>query len=172
MRRSIMLQVTRDMRVAAILFSIPVLMWLFWSGALIGMQSERSQLIAAIWNHAGYGVVFTPFVLAYLIYRVRKFHFKSRIVLNLPTVLLFIAMFYLMVTGPLTVWTYGSDLKVFDWFVIGNPIGKAPVVHEWLEQSHIYVAWAFPILLAVDFVLQMSGETIGRMRRSFAATKQ
>ena len=159
------------MRIAAVLISIPILMWLFWSGALIGMQSERSQLIAAIWNHVGYGVIFTPFILAYLIYRIRNLHFKSKIVVNLPVIFLVVALLYLVITGPLTVWTYGSDLKVFDWFVIGNPIGKAPVVHEWLEHSHIYVAWAFPLLMAVDFVVQMSGETIGRIRRNFAASK-
>ena len=63
------------------------------------------------------------------------------------------AVIFLIVTGPITVWTYGSALKVFDWFAIPSPTGKAPALHSFVEQAHVYVARVTPWLAGAELAL-------------------
>ena len=126
--------------------------WLFWTGYDIGLQAERKQLIAAIWRHVGYGVVMSPFLAAYVWFRLTRFRReKSGRFSNVVLMVLSACLMFLLVSGPIVVWTYGSDLKVFSWFVLPNPIGELPAIHDPLEYAHAVVAKAIPILLALDF---------------------
>ena len=126
--------------------------WLFLTGQDIAAAEEREILIAAIWRHVGYGVVLTPLLFAYVVWRLLAPGFKpaaNRVSL-LTGWLLSLAILYLAITGPVTVWTYGISLKVFDWFAIPNVIGKMPELHSIVENSHIFVARAAPWLFSLD----------------------
>lgn len=125
--------------------------WLFLTGQDIAAAEERDVLIAAIWRHVGYGVVLTPLLLAYVVWRLRARALKTGGKLSAATGwLLSLTILYLAITGPVTVWTYGIPLKVFDWFAIPNIIGKMPDLHAAIEASHVFVAKATPWLFALD----------------------
>lgn len=123
--------------------------WVFWTGYRIGLQTERGALIAGIWYHVGHGIVATPLLAAYLWYRVAlKNTPKHYAVFSV----LCVATIFLMLSGPVVVWSYGSDLKVFNWFVVPNPIGKLPVIHDPFEVAHKYVALVLPGLVVLDLL--------------------
>jgi len=126
--------------------------WLFLTGQDIAAAEEREVLIAAIWRHVGYGVVLMPLLLAYVFWRLTARGFKTGggKISAATGWLLSLTIVYLAVTGPITVWTYGIPLKVFDWFAIPNIIGKMPDLHSIVENSHIFVAKAAPWLFALD----------------------
>jgi|GEM_PF-2005830 len=139
-----------------IIVGTAIIGWLHWTGREIGVQTERTELIAAIWRHVGIGVVLAPLSIAYLWIRM-----KSRDVVrwgrfsNIVFCLLLVCVLFLLLTGPVVVWTYGSDLKVFDWFTIPNPIGEMPKLHDGLEAAHVIVAKTTPWVLATDCLLAL-----------------
>lgn len=53
---------------------------------------------------------------------------------------LLLSVLIMAVSGPLLIWTRGTGINVFDWFVIPSPIGKMPELHEWMEEIHEVVA--------------------------------
>ena len=148
----------RRPRLVLVLIGALVAAWSYWTGHKIGLQTERADLIAAIWRHVGYGVVLAPLLLVYLLLRVRMY-IRSRA--QGPAKYLFwnlvAASLFLIVTGPIVVWTYGSDLKVFDWFVIPTPWERVPSIHDPLELAHKYVALAFPWLFLAESAVFMFG---------------
>ncbi len=128
--------------------------WVFWTGYRIGLQADRTNLIAAIWTHVGHGIVVTPLLVGYLWCRTAaSTKQKHRAISQTVFWMLIIAVVFLILSGPVVVWTYGSDLKVFDWFVIPNPIEKLPLIHNLLEAAHKYIALVLPGLVALDFLL-------------------
>lgn len=122
--------------------------WLLITGEAIHQNTERTALIAAIWRHVGYGAVLTPLLIGApltFFWSVRgakagSAYLQTTAAWTLRAALA--AVIFLAITGPLVVWTHGSDLKVFDLFVIANPIGKREAIHAWLESSHGAVAEA------------------------------
>ncbi|MCZ7653885.1 MAG: cytochrome b/b6 domain-containing protein [Rhodocyclaceae bacterium] len=48
-------------------------------------------------------------------------------------VILLAAIGVLLVSGPLTVWSGGRAINVFDWFAIASPMGEMPALHKALE---------------------------------------
>ena len=144
-------------RLVVLALGIVVIGWLFWTGHMIGAQNERAALIAAIWRHVGYGVVTTPLLLGYFWFRTRQ---NSDAQLGwIPRTAywgLFACISFLVITGPVVVWTYGSDLKVFDWFVIPNPLGGKSALHDRLEAAHVVVAKAIPLMLIIESLIVRS----------------
>lgn len=142
--------------IASLIVGAIAIGWLFWTGREIGVQTERAELIAAIWRHVGYGVISTPLLLAYLWFRITLLRTSRADWISRSAFwLLGAGVLFLLATGPIVVWTYGSDLKVFDWFVIPNPIGEMPAIHDPLEAAHVLVAKIIPWLLAIDFGLAL-----------------
>ncbi len=127
--------------------------------AAIAGEAGREAIIAAIWNHVGWGVVTAPLIGAYVVWRLMndKISFArssateraSKISLWVLSALLV----FLVVSGPIVVWTYGSDLKVFDWFVVPTLSGKVPVVHDPLEAAHVFAASFAPWVAGAELVL-------------------
>ncbi|WP_425411057.1 hypothetical protein [Hyphococcus sp.] len=151
--------------------------WLYLNGEAIGAaiagEAGREAIIAAIWSHVGWGVVTAPLIMGYLVLRWRAARaayaqrgalerFGKFVLWALAAVIIF-----LIVTGPIVVWTYGSDLKVFDLFVIPTPTGKVPVIHDPLELAHVWAAKAAPWLAGLDAAL--CGAALLRARREAAA---
>lgn len=128
--------------------------WLHVTGTAIHNMSTREGLIAALWRHVGYGVVLAPILVVYLGWRfflLRRTKPEARSFLTkLSFILAAGALVFLTLSGPIIVWTYGAPLRVFDWFVVENPIGKQPVIYEMLEAAHVTVARAAPWLIAID----------------------
>ncbi|WDI32200.1 hypothetical protein PUV54_03210 [Hyphococcus flavus] len=148
-----------------------LVIWLYLNGevieAAISGQMGREAIIAAIWNHVGWGVVSTPLVLAYAFLRLhaeRTPYFQRDTLGRIGKIILWALvalLIFLVVTGPIVVWTYGSDLKVFDLFVIPTPTGKLPVVHDPLEVGHIWAAKASPWVAGLD----LAAAIMARLRR-------
>lgn len=63
--------------------------------------------------------------------------------------LLLFSIVFLLVTGPLMVWTLGRPIAVFDWFAIPSPLGKLPVLHEALEGVHAVVSRVLLVLIVL-----------------------
>ncbi len=59
--------------------------------------------------------------------------------------LLLLSILVMAISGPLLVWTRGSEINVFSWFALPSPIGEMPELHEWMETIH---AVAAKVLLA------------------------
>lgn len=137
--------------------------WLALNGLAIERaisgEAGREAIISAIWNHVGWGVVMTPLVLAYVFLRWRAEaapYFQRDALGRIAKIVLWALaalLVFLIVTGPIVVWTYGSDLKVFDLFVIPTPTGKLPVIHDPLEIAHVWAAKTAPWLAGADAAL-------------------
>ena len=137
--------------------------WLHVTGVAIHNMPTREGLIAALWRHVGYGGVLAPVIAAYLVWRfialrrapTRTFLTKAVFIAAAG------ALVFLTLSGPIIVWTYGAPLRVFDWFVVANPIGKRPVIYETLEAAHVAVARVTPWLIAADllfFIAMLNGK--------------
>jgi len=50
--------------------------------------------------------------------------------------LLLVSVTFLIISGPLQVWSNGYDIRVFDWFVIPTPMAKTEWLHEFAEEVH------------------------------------
>ncbi len=144
---------------AIMLLGAVLMIWLYATGDQIHSAPSREELIAAIWRHVGYGVVTAPLLLGYVLWRLRsdqstflKGPFPERAG-KFALFALVVGVTFLIVTGPLVVWTHGSPLKVFDWFVIANPIGAQAVLHENLETAHGFVARLTPWWVGIDLLL-------------------
>lgn len=141
-------------QILLMLFAVCLFAWVFWTGYRIGLQIERAALIAGIWTHVGHGLVTAPLFVGYLWHRIASRNASSHHrVSKFALWLLCVCTVFLIVSGPVVVWTYGSDLKVFDWFVVANPIGKLPIVHDPLEGAHKVVALALPAIIGLDLIL-------------------
>lgn len=139
------------------LAGLAALFWAFMTGTAIDPEKGRDAMIAAIWNHVGWGVLAAPTLLLYMGWRLFAGTSPRATVMEKIGVALLLALaaalVFLIVTGPITVWTYGSALKVFDWFAIPSPTGKAPDLHSFVEQAHVYVARATPWLAGAELAL-------------------
>lgn len=128
--------------------------WLQVTGTAIHNMPTREGLIAALWRHVGYGVVLTPVLAVYLgwrFFQLRRAKPEARSFLTKFSFMLAVgAVLFLTLSGPIIVWTYGAPLRVFDWFVVANPIGKQPAIYEMLEAAHVAVARTAPWLIAID----------------------
>lgn len=142
----------RIVSVLMVLFGLSIIGWVYLTGHAIDTGAERSVLIAAIWRHVGHGVVFAPLLIVYLLWRFAgpKTFSEKVFVVSASRWLLGLALTFLIITGPIVVWSYGIPLKVFDWFAVPNIIGKMPQLHSQMEAAHIQVAKATPWLAAVD----------------------
>lgn len=149
------------------LAGLTVLFWVFMTGMEIDPDKGREAMIAAIWNHVGWGVVTAPLLLAWAGWRVTGKSNEAPSLLNRINMavlaLLALAIVFLAVSGPVTVWTYGSALKVFGWFAIPSPTGKTPALHSAVEQAHVFVARCIPFLVAAE-VAMVAGH--GLLRKS------
>lgn len=143
-------------KLALVAVGLALIVWLYFNGAAIDVTAERSILIAAIWNHVGWGMVATPALVAYAAWRLftvtapatRIEHLSRILVWGLAAMIIF-----LVVTGPVTVWTYGRALKVFDWFAIPSPTGNMPGLHSLAENAHVQVAHFAPWLACAEAAL-------------------
>ena len=126
--------------------------WPFLSALAIDPSAERADFIAAIWNHVGAGAVMAPLVVGWLVWRGMTLK-RDDAYGRLAGGLVVAAALFLVVTGPLVVWSFGPPLKIFDWFAIANPIGKRPAFHDAVEAAHAGVAQALPVLVGLDALL-------------------
>ncbi|GAB5379722.1 MAG: hypothetical protein Alis3KO_06130 [Aliiglaciecola sp.] len=118
----------------AILMAI---LWVFWTGSIIHKQPDRTQLIAAIWDHVGFAVVWLLPVLTYVLFlKTRQSKGSLSQVVKVLDNLFWLTLGVLFVTGFFTVWARGSDIKVFDWFIIPSPVERMQTLYETLEASH------------------------------------
>ena len=113
--------------------------YVYWLGSIIHDQVERHLLIGAIWQHIAVAMLMIVPVLAYFLSR----HFPSKGVTSVDGFaikcsrrLLNGTLMFAMLSGFLTVWARGSDVKVFDWFTLPSPVDKMPITYEILEVSH------------------------------------
>lgn len=139
---------------AGLLLGMIMAAWLIFTGAEIRLADGREALIAAIWHHIGYGAVLTPLFCFYLIWRVfdyRRAPTKAALESALFWFMIFILTF-LLLSGPVVVWTYGFPVRVFGWFEIPNPIGKLPALHDPLEQAHVIAGYAAAVVMIADFL--------------------
>jgi len=134
--------------------AIALFAWQYWTAFEISEASDRAGLIAAIWHHVGVSAVTIPGSLAYIVWRWRAFRSGSWLT-RISGCLAMGVLIFLVVTGPLVVWTYGSDLKIFDWVAIPNPTGKMPTLHDWLEPAHARVAVLALFVVPIDAGLRL-----------------
>ena len=141
---------------AMVFAGVSMILLLYAGGAAIDVTAERSVLIAAIWNHVGWGMALTPALVAYAVWRLftvappatRMEHLSRLLVWALAA-----AIVFLVVSGPVTVWTYGRAIKVFDWFAIPSPTGNMPSLHSLAENAHVQVSHFAPWLAGAEAAL-------------------
>ena len=127
--------------------------YLGYSIHLIDPKIDRSGFIAAIWKHVGYAALLFVPVIVYLILSksgkkpnpARKW--ETRVIHSFQ-----ITLALKLITGPLTVWSRGSTLKVFDWFGIPSPVERMDGPYEFFESFHKLLG--YPLILF--FVLMIS----------------
>ncbi len=134
--------------------AIALFAWQYWTAFEISEASDRSSLIAAIWHHVGVSTVMIPVSLAYIVWRWRALGPGSWPI-RMSGAVATGALIFLVVTGPFVVWTYGSDLKIFDWVSIPNPTGKMPTLHDWLEPAHARIADLALFIVPLDAGLRL-----------------
>lgn len=62
--------------------------------------------------------------------------------------LLLLGILFLVLSGPLMVWTAGKPIDVLGLFAIPGPFGRIEQVHEFLEEGHALVSRLVMILIA------------------------
>ncbi len=135
---------------------LALIVWIYLGGAAIDVTAERAVLIAAIWDHVGWGMIAAPALIAYAGWRIVTSSAPSTRTEHLTRLLLWAlaaAIVFLVVTGPLTVWTYPRPVKVFDWFALPSPTGAMPGLHALIEIAHVQVAQVTPWLAGAEAAL-------------------
>jgi cytochrome b561 len=64
-----------------------------------------------------------------------------RLLTRAVQVVLILALFVMLISGPLMVWSAGLPIAPFDLFSIPSPFGKVRWLHEILEETHSIAAW-------------------------------
>ncbi|MFN3513476.1 MAG: cytochrome b [Phenylobacterium sp.] len=129
---------------------------LYLLGERMEEASDRAERLAALDTHVSVGLLLFTFLAARLIWSFSQPHPESlernpwlrRAALGVH--LLFLLMILLLiVSGPLTVWSAGRDLAVFDWFTIPSPTGRVDWLHEAGEVVHKAASKLFWPLIAL-----------------------
>ena len=63
--------------------------------------------------------------------------------------LLLLGVVIMFISGPLTIWSAGRAISVFDWFSIPSPMERMHEFHEFLENVHGKVARATMVLIVI-----------------------
>lgn len=63
--------------------------------------------------------------------------------------LILLGIAVMFITGPLTVWTTGGGINVFDLFTIPSPMERMHDLHEWLEEVHAIAAKVLMALIGM-----------------------
>lgn len=116
---------------------------LYFLGERMEDAPDRAAKLAAQGLHVSVGVMLFTFLAARLLWsasqpepapleRNRAFQMIARIVQGL--FLLMVAV--LIVTGPLSIWSTGRPILVFDLFSLPSPIGRVGWLHEMMEDVH------------------------------------
>ena len=142
---------------------------LHWIGAvfvialfLLGDRFEDMprgpEKLAAVQLHASVGITAFLFLAARIFWRLRSGspdlppqRFALNRVAKLVQWLLLAAIAVLIVTGPLTIWTAGRGIEVFNLFTLPSPLPKLHDLHEALEEVHGFVAHAVLVLFLLHF---------------------
>ncbi len=66
---------------------------------------------------------------------------------------LLIALAIMLVTGPLTAWTAGSPIVVYDWFTIPSPVAQSIEARDLFHSVHRFCA----ILIFIGILLHLGG---------------
>jgi cytochrome b561 len=64
-----------------------------------------------------------------------------------------VALTFMLISGPLMVWTSGEAIQVFDWFAIPSPFGATVTVSMFLHTVHRWSA----IVILVGILLHLGG---------------
>lgn len=83
--------------------------------------------------------------------------------------LMLMAILFMIVSGPLIIWTAGRAIEVFGWFSIPSPLPEMHSAHEFLEGVHIgasrflLVAIVIHVLAALKHAFIDHDEVMARM---------
>lgn len=129
---------------------------LYFLGERMEEAADRAARIAAMDTHVSVGVLLFTFLAARLLWSFSQPHpvsFESNRLLRGLAKAVHIAfllmILVLIVTGPLTLWSAGRPLPVFDWFVIPSPMGRVEWLHEAGETIHAAASKLFWPLIAL-----------------------
>lgn len=142
-----------------------IVCYLLYTGFAIHQQSERTELIAAIWWHVGISIVAAVVLLTVFVGSKavsgsaanKVSHWSSQ---SWQLITVYALLVLLLATGWLTVWSRGSALKVFDWFSLPSPVSKMPQLYALMESVHSALA----ILLIVMLSFSLSTLLYRRLR--------
>ncbi|NHK26774.1 cytochrome b [Parvularcula flava] len=124
---------------------------LYLLGDAIHDAQGREARIAAIWLHVGIAMLLYAIMAGWIVWRlsqrrperVQQAKPLSALSTTIHWLLLALIVFQL-ISGPVTVWTIGVPIKVFDWFAIPGPFGRMPEAHDFIGMLH---GWAARIIL-------------------------
>lgn len=110
--------------------------------------------------HISIAVVGYLFLWARIIWRLKSGHPRldgqsnlDHWVANTAHYVMLVGITFMLISGPLLVWSVGGAIDVFDWFSIPSPMGLNVGLYQWAYRIHDWSANA--IMLVV--VLHMSG---------------
>ena len=138
--------------------------------------TERSFLQGL---HISIGVIAAPLIAWRIFWRIWSRypepvpgpHWQQRAA-KLISVVLLAALAVLFITGPMTIWTAGKAISIFDWIQLASPLPESRFLHEALEEIHEIASDVLMIALAVHIVAAAKhafidrDQTIRRILRS------
>jgi len=128
--------------------AVVIVVMLYLGSSIVGLQGEERR--SALVLHTSVAMV------AYLILWLRvvwRFVFRHPGPLRAQGRLFFaigkavhlitlVALTFMLVSGPLTVWTSGESIQVFDWFAIPSPFEATVAVSMFMHAVHRWSAIA------------------------------
>lgn len=130
---------------------------LYFLGERMEEAPDRAAKMAAQDIHVSVGVLLFTFLAARLLWSAsqpKPSPLEAKRLFRLAAaavqVVFLIMVAVLLVTGPLSVWSMGRPIEVFNLFAMPSPLqGPAPAVHELAEQIHGAASKLFWPLIAL-----------------------
>lgn len=130
---------------------------LYLLGERMEEAPDRAAKIAAQDLHVSVGVLLFTFLAARLLWSVSQPRPAAletrrlfRIAAGAVQVLFLLMIAVLLVTGPLSIWSTGRPIEVFDLFSLPSPFAaRAPAIHEVAEEVHGVASKLFWPLIAL-----------------------
>lgn len=130
---------------------------LYLLGERMEEAPDRAAKLAAEDLHVSVGVLLFTFLAARLLWSAsqpRPAPFESQRLLRIAAggvqILFLLMIATLIVTGPLSIWSAGRAIEVFELFSLPSPFaGRAPAIHELAEEVHGAASKLFWPLIAL-----------------------
>jgi cytochrome b561 len=129
---------------------------LYFLGERMEEATSRAERLAAQQTHVSVGLLLVTFLAARLLWSSSQPRPQSleqnpwlRLAAAAVHFLFLVMIMALILSGPVTVWSAGRELAIFDWIAVPSPIGRVGWIHETAEVVHKVASKLFWPLIAL-----------------------